>query len=48
MSWLRREAHEHRLPFLRAGNRLLFNPDAVESVLIKRARRSPEAAESQK
>ena len=48
MSWLRREAREQRLPYLRAGNRLLFNPEAVESALIDRARRSPEAAEAQK
>jgi hypothetical protein len=36
--WLRAEAEAERLPHLKAGSRLLFNPDAVEAALLKRAR----------
>jgi len=36
--WLRNEALEDRIPCLRAGNRILFDPATVESLLIERAR----------
>lgn len=35
--WLRGEAESNRVPHLKADNRLLFNPDAVEQVLAERA-----------
>jgi len=37
-AWIRAEARAGRIPHLRAGRRLMFNPDAVESILIDRAR----------
>ena len=36
-AWLRAEAEAGRIPSLRAGRRLLFNPEAVEDALIERA-----------
>ncbi|MFO0840681.1 MAG: DNA-binding protein [Phycisphaerae bacterium] len=36
-SWLRAEALAGRVPHLRAGRRLLFNPTAVEGILLDRA-----------
>lgn len=36
-SWLRTEALAGRVPYLRVGRRLLFNPAAVEGVLLDRA-----------
>lgn len=36
--WLRSEADAQRLPHLKAGSRLLFNPDAVEAALVARAK----------
>jgi excisionase family DNA binding protein len=38
VSWIRREAKEGRLPALQAGSRFLFSPDAVNRVLVERAR----------
>lgn len=35
--WLAREADAGRVPCLRAGNRLLFNEDAVMNRLVERA-----------
>jgi len=35
--WLHREALAGRLPCLRIGHKLLFNPDAVEKALAVRA-----------
>ena len=35
--WLRREARAGRVPCLKAGRTLLFDPEAVEAALIKRA-----------
>ena len=35
--WLREEAAAGRIPHLRAGNVLLFNPAVVEPLLIERA-----------
>ncbi len=40
-SWLRAEAEAGRLPCLRVGKRLLFDPEAVEAELIRRAAQKP-------
>ena len=37
VSWLRAEALAGRIPCLKVGRRLLFNPDAVERSLLRRA-----------
>jgi hypothetical protein len=37
-AWLRAEAEAGRVPFLRAGRRLLFNPDSVAAALLERAK----------
>lgn len=42
-AWLREEAEAGRIPCLRAGNRYLFAPEAVERVLAARAARKQEA-----
>lgn len=39
-AWLREEAKAGRLPHLRVGRRLLFNPEVLELALIERARES--------
>ena len=44
LAWLKAEAQARRIPSLRAGRRLLFNPDAVERVLLERARQDQEAS----
>lgn len=36
-AWLKAEAEAGRIPSLRAGRRLMFNPEAVEQVLLERA-----------
>ncbi len=36
-TWLKDEAEAGRIPVLRAGRRILFNPEAVECVLLDRA-----------
>ena len=36
-AWLRAEADAGSIPSLRAGRRLMFNPEDVERVLSKRA-----------
>lgn len=36
-AWLRQEARAGRVPYLRAGRRLLFHPAAVEAELLDRA-----------
>lgn len=36
-TWLRAEADAGRLPCLKAGRRYLFDPQAVEAVLLQRA-----------
>ena len=35
--WLRAEALAGRIPCLKVGRKLLFNPDAVEKTLAERA-----------
>jgi len=42
-SWLAAEARAGLVPCLRAGNKLLFNPEAVEEVLAERAAGSGQA-----
>jgi hypothetical protein len=37
VAWLRQEAEAGRVPFLRCGKVFLFNPEAVEAVLVERA-----------
>lgn len=37
VKWLRQEAEAGRVPCLKAGNALLFDPEAVERVLLERA-----------
>ncbi len=39
VTWLRVEAEAGRIPHLRAGKVLLFDPDTVEHLLAERARR---------
>lgn len=36
--WLRAEAEAGRIPHLRAGRVLLFDPDAVERIVLERLR----------
>lgn len=36
-AWLKSEAEAGRVPALKAGARLLFLPEAVEAVLVRRA-----------
>ena len=38
VAWLKTEADAGRIPHLRAGKAYLFDPQAVESVLVERAR----------
>ena len=37
IAWLKAEAEGERIPFLRAGRRLLFNVEAVQCILLSRA-----------
>ena len=39
-AWLRAEADAGRVPHLRVGRRLMVNPQAVERVLLDRARQA--------
>ena len=41
VTWLKAEAEAGRVPALRAGNRLLFNIEAVEASLMQRAASVP-------
>lgn len=38
--WLRAEAEAGRIPHLRAGNVLLFDPEAVERIVFERLRQA--------
>jgi hypothetical protein len=40
VKWLRSEAEAGRVPSLKAGRAILFDPEAVEAVLLERARHS--------
>jgi len=35
--WLRQEAEAGKIPHLKAGNKILFNPHIVEKILLQRA-----------
>ena len=37
VAWLKAEAEAGRIPCLKAGRRMLFDAEAVENVLIRRA-----------
>lgn len=41
-TWLRDEANAGRIPHLKIGKRVMFNPDAVERALIERSAHQPE------
>jgi hypothetical protein len=41
-AWLKAEATAGRIPCFTVGRRMLFDPDAVESALIERARHGKE------
>ena len=43
--WLREEAESGRVPCLKAGKRLLFNPTAVQEVLAEKAARTREGGD---
>jgi hypothetical protein len=43
--WLREEAEAGRVPHLKAGPALLFDPVLTERVLLKRARQLPPTAD---
>jgi len=38
IKWLRNEALEGRLPHVKAGTSILFDPVTIESILLERAR----------
>jgi len=40
VKWLRAEAEAGRVPHVRADRAFLFDPDAVERVLVERAQRA--------
>ena len=40
VTWLREEANAGRVPHLKAGRSILFDPEAVEAVLLERARQT--------
>jgi hypothetical protein len=44
VKWLRQEAEAGRVPCLKAGKALLFDPDTVEHVLLERARATEQGA----
>jgi hypothetical protein len=44
VKWLRAEAEAGRVPHLKADKAILFDPDAVESVLLERARQNGKEA----
>ena len=43
-AWLRSEAEAGRIPHIRAEDQYLFDPDAVDRVLVERAQRDPNGA----
>jgi excisionase family DNA binding protein len=43
--WLRREAEAGNIPCLKAGNRFLFNPVAVQEALATKAARTRQGGE---
>jgi excisionase family DNA binding protein len=45
-TWLRKEADSGRLPCVKAGTQRLFDADAIERLLLERARRDPTEEEA--
>ncbi len=45
VAWLREEAIAGRVPHLKAGKAILFDPEAVEQVLVGRARNTEGTAD---
>ena len=45
VAWLRAEAEAGRVPHLRAGTQLLFDPETVERVLLERAQQTQEGCQ---
>lgn len=45
INWLKAEAEAGRIPSFRAGRKLLFDPEAVEQSLLRRARDGNEASD---
>lgn len=43
-TWLRAEAEAGRIPHLRAGSAILFDPDVVERIVFDRLRTSCQSA----
>lgn len=41
-AWIKAEAEAGRLPHLRAGRQMMFNPEAVERVLFERTQQEQE------
>lgn len=44
-TWLRAEAEAGRIPHLRAGSALLFDPEVVERIVFDRLREVPKQSE---
>jgi hypothetical protein len=44
LRWLKAEVEAGRIPALKAGNALLFDPDVVEKALVERAQKSRQEA----
>lgn len=40
-SWLRAQAEAERVPHIKADDQILFDPEAVEDILLHRAQRRP-------
>ena len=46
VAWLRKEAEAGRVPHLKADKAFLFDPEAVEQVLLERARKTEGTADA--
>ena len=46
--WLRSEAEAGRIPHVKAERVLLFDPEAVESILLERARNGQQTGEARR
>lgn len=46
VKWLRQEAEAGKIPHLKADKVFLFDPEAVEAVLLERARRTNERSDN--
>ena len=45
VAWLRDEAKAGRVPYLKVGRRILFDPETVERVLVERLQNDPPEGE---